>query len=167
MNGRTKRSGRTKRTKRSRYTSKKKHKGGFLPVTVTYATTLINNGDDLTGKPELYTKIPIIKINPADGANYFITLTDPDVPGKKTWTHYVANIKANGKVINEPYSYEPPSPPPNSGTHRYIFNVYKGIYNNINHNINGNIYYKQVLEPIIKNKKPFATLLYTVHAPLK
>jgi phosphatidylethanolamine-binding protein (PEBP) family uncharacterized protein len=161
---------RTKRTKRSRTkrTIKKRHTGGFLPLSVTYTTTLVNNGDDLTGKPELYTKMPLIKINPADGASYFITLTDPDVPGHKTWTHYVATITADGKVIHDFYPYEPPSPPPNSGTHHYVFNVYKDkmTYTNIKkkEGMNGDNYYKQVLEPIIKNNKPFATLYYIIKA---
>ena len=99
-----------------------------------------------------------------------MTLTDPDAPnennvGKQTWTHYVALIQPDGTVLQEYYKYQPPSPPSNSGTHRYIFNVYPGEEMAELHNakkLSGAIYYKQVLEPIINNKKVLNTLGYMV-----
>ena len=154
-----------RRRLQSRRTTKKTNKkGGQTPTTqlsINYANIRIG-GQEL-GRGQ-YLKTPKITLsNYAD--NFIITLTDPDAPAG-TWTHYVALIKPNGLIVNEPYyTYEPPKPPPGTGTHHYIFKAYAatstgtdtgtGTIRNKG-NLPGNEYYKQVLEPFIRNNKPLA-----------
>jgi phosphatidylethanolamine-binding protein (PEBP) family uncharacterized protein len=145
--------------------------GNAIDLSILYGDTTIKNGQDLTGQSRIYKQVPTIKINPADDKTYLITMTDPDAPsykqGKHTWTHYVALIKGDGMVKKELYTYQPPSPPPNSGIHHYNFNVYSfDDYAQLKNNTNltGNLYYQHVLEPLIKNKKSIAMVSYIVRA---
>nr|XP_048278116.1 phosphatidylethanolamine-binding protein 4 isoform X2 [Myodes glareolus]XP_048278117.1 phosphatidylethanolamine-binding protein 4 isoform X2 [Myodes glareolus] len=79
---------------------------------------------------------PIVKFPTAiDGAQYLLVMVDPDAPSRtdprmKYWRHWVvsnitaADIKAGnirGNVITD---YQPPTPPPTTGLHRYQFFVY-------------------------------------------
>ncbi|XP_038166097.1 phosphatidylethanolamine-binding protein 4 isoform X1 [Arvicola amphibius] len=79
---------------------------------------------------------PIVKFPTAmDGAQYLLVMVDPDAPSRrdprmKYWRHWVvSNIKAadikagniRGNVITD---YQPPTPPPTTGLHRYQFFVY-------------------------------------------
>ena len=197
---RTKRK-RSKRTKRSSTKRRTKQKGGDLhsifrvgkallenlePIKVTYGTTVLQPNQDLTGKEILYNKKPMIKYNPHKEKTYLITMTDPDAPlgsngiqAKQIWTHYVV-LMNNNSVLEEVYPYQPPTPPPNSGVHHYIFNAYE-INKDTNiananvvdanvvdpnkvdpNKVDGSVYYKQILEPIIKNKDVMATFQFTV-----
>jgi phosphatidylethanolamine-binding protein (PEBP) family uncharacterized protein len=174
---RTKRS----RTKRSR-TKRTKQAGGSILnafrlggailehlelLKISYGNTLLQPNEDLTGKAMLYKQKPHINFNPHKDKTYLITLTDPDAP-VGTWTHYVVLIHNN--VVEEIYPYQPPTPPANSGIHRYIFTAYaykdhESETNNKLKNKNllaGNVYYKQILEPIIKNKDAMTTFQFTV-----
>jgi phosphatidylethanolamine-binding protein (PEBP) family uncharacterized protein len=161
-----------KKGRRSSRRSSRRSGGAITQLIVKYGNTLIKDGADLTGQPQVYNNLPLITIQPADTKTYLVTLTDPDAPkennvGKQTWTHYVALIQPDGTVLQEYYKYQPPSPPANSGTHRYIFNVYPGEEMAELHNakkLSGAIYYKQVLEPIINNKKLLNTLGYKVNS---
>ena len=146
--------------KRKLRSSKKKtnKKGGQTPaapqLSINYANIRIG-GQEL-GRDQ-YMKTPHISLTNY-AANFIITMTDPDAPAG-TWTHYVAELKPNGLIVSEPYKYEPPNPPPKTGTHHYIFRAYAatstGTLRN-NKNLPGNEYYKQVLEPFIRNNKPLA-----------
>jgi phosphatidylethanolamine-binding protein (PEBP) family uncharacterized protein len=163
---RTKRS-RTKRirhrTKRIRHRTKHRktnRRGGTAaPLRVIYGTTLIKADENLKGKTQLYKQTPTIDYNPKSDITYLITMTDPDAPAgeqsKQTWTHYVLTLKAN-KIVKEFYPYQPPSPPANTGDHRYIFKTYVYFDSDADklnkNNLTGNDYYKQILEPVIKNK---------------
>ena len=210
MRSRNKRNRKTKRLRRIKRKKTKKHrktkqKGGDLhsifrvgkalienlePIKITYGTTVLQPNQDLTGKELLYNKIPMIRFNPHKEKTYLITMTDKDAPngpngvGSKTkqiWTHYVIFMN-NNSVLEEVYPYHPPTPPPNSGVHHYIFNAYE-IDKDTNimgtnimgpnvmgpnvmgpNKVNGGIYYKQVLEPIIKNKDVMATFQFVVSA---
>lgn len=79
---------------------------------------------------------PIVKFPAAmDGAQYLLVMVDPDAPSRrdprmKYWRHWVvsnitaADLKAGnirGNVITD---YQPPTPPPTTGLHRYQFFVY-------------------------------------------
>ena len=155
-----------KTCRKKRYKKNKTHrkrKGGSAKLTVAYGQNSIMNGVDLSGKPNLYKQIPKITINLNDEKTYLVTLTDPDAPAGQ-WTHYVALIKTNGTVQKYIYNYEPPNPPANSGVHHYNFNIYsKNIIPRDNlKKLPGNLYYKQELEPLIKNLQPQATLQFTV-----
>jgi phosphatidylethanolamine-binding protein (PEBP) family uncharacterized protein len=178
---RSQRSRQTKRLKCSRHTNKKHTGGGILnalrlggailehmePLKISYGNTLLKPNEDLTGKAALYKQKPNINFNPHKDKTYLITMTDPDGVGsdaKQTWAHYV--VLMNNNVVEEFYPYQPPTPPANSGTHRYIFTAY--AYKDyepeklINKNFPGHVYYKQILEPIIKNKDAMTKLQYTV-----
>uniref|UniRef100_H0XZ52 Phosphatidylethanolamine binding protein 4 n=2 Tax=Otolemur garnettii TaxID=30611 RepID=H0XZ52_OTOGA len=79
---------------------------------------------------------PIVKFPGAlDGATYILVMVDPDAPSrseptKKFWRHWlVSDIKGldmkKGKIQGQELSYyQPPSPPPKTGFHRYQFFVY-------------------------------------------
>jgi hypothetical protein len=176
-----------KRIQRSRQTKRKKQTGGsilnalrlggaiiehLVPLKISYGNTLLQPNEDLTGKAILYKQKPTINFNPHKDKTYLITMTDPDGVGpdgvgsdaKQTWAHYV--VLMNNNVVQEFYPYQPPTPPANSGVHRYIFTAY--AYTDyepeklINKNLAGNVYYKQILEPIIKNKDAMTTIQYIV-----
>ena len=166
-----------KRIRRSRKTKRKKQTGGSILnalrlggailehlelIKLSYGNTVVQPNEDLTGKAMLYKQKPTINFNPHKDKTYLIAMTDPDA--KQTWAHYV--VLMNNNVVQEFYPYHPPTPPANSGIHRYIFTAY--AYKDYepeklkNKNLAGNVYYKQILEPIIKNKDAMTTIQYTV-----
>ena len=145
------------RLRRSKRKTNKK--GGQTPATqlsINYANIGIA-GQELSR--DQYINPPRINVSNY-AANFIITMTDPDAPAG-TWTHYVAMLKPNGSVVSKPYyEYEPPRPPPKTGTHHYIFRAYAatgtaGTLRNKG-NLPGNEYYTQVLEPFMRNNKPLA-----------
>ncbi|XP_031298076.1 phosphatidylethanolamine-binding protein 4 isoform X1 [Camelus dromedarius] len=83
-----------------------------------------------------YWTEPIVKFPGAlDGATYILVMVDPDAPSRSSpkarfWRHWlVTDIKGSdirkGKIQGQELSpYEPPSPPAQSGFHRYQFFVY-------------------------------------------
>jgi len=181
---------RKKGIKRRRNKSKRRQTSGgtVTPIEVTqgievtYGTTLIKNNEDLTGKALLYNQTPLIKYTlnkytlnkytlnkykPRDEKTFLITMTDPDAPSG-IWPHYVITLKAN-TLIKVLYPYHPPTPPPNTGVHHYIFNAYlytaadEAKLNNPTL-LTGNAYYKQLLEPVIKNKSSYAKFQFTIKA---
>ena len=140
-------------------------------LNVLYNKIPLTNGQDLTGQPEIYTEVPEINISPFnDNLPYLVTLTDPDAPAG-IWAHYAVLIKKKGTILKTFFQYQPPNPPPNTGIHRYIFQAYPLKFEapaSDNHSeINkkdGHLYYKQELEPLIKNLQAQATLQFTVKA---
>uniref|UniRef100_A0A8C9B3K6 Phosphatidylethanolamine binding protein 4 n=2 Tax=Phocoena sinus TaxID=42100 RepID=A0A8C9B3K6_PHOSS len=83
-----------------------------------------------------YWTEPIVKFPGAlDGATYILVMVDPDAPSRSSpkarfWRHWlVTDIKGadvkKGKIQGQELSpYQPPSPPAQSGFHRYQFFVY-------------------------------------------
>lgn len=79
---------------------------------------------------------PIVKFPGAlEGATYILVMVDPDAPSRSSpkaqfWRHWlVTDIKGvdmkKGKIQGQELSaYQPPSPPAQSGFHRYQFFVY-------------------------------------------
>ncbi|XP_054545939.1 phosphatidylethanolamine-binding protein 4 [Talpa occidentalis] len=79
---------------------------------------------------------PIVKFPGAlEGATYILVMVDPDAPSRsfpkyRFWRHWlVTDIKGSdlkkGKILGQELSaYQPPSPPEESGFHRYQFFVY-------------------------------------------
>lgn len=119
-------------------------------------------GQDLTGKADVYKTKPKINligaVNDNKSKKYSIIMLDPDAPDGK-WTHWFVNISSDGTIINEPYPYQPPSPPHGSGKHRYIFNLYDDLAMETKKNNNslaGNDYYTKVLEPFLRRVTPIA-----------
>ncbi|XP_058926934.1 phosphatidylethanolamine-binding protein 4 [Kogia breviceps] len=83
-----------------------------------------------------YWTEPIVKFPGAlDGATYILVMVDPDAPSRSSpiarfWRHWLvtdiqgADMK-KGKIRGQELSpYQPPSPPAQSGFHRYQFLVY-------------------------------------------
>ncbi|XP_008848924.1 phosphatidylethanolamine-binding protein 4, partial [Nannospalax galili] len=79
---------------------------------------------------------PIVKFPGAlDGETYLLVMVDPDAPSRqapraKYWRHWVvsniqgADLKSGnikGQIIT---AYQPPTPPPTTGLHRYQFFIY-------------------------------------------
>ena len=107
-------------------------------------------------------------------APYLLTMLDPDAPAG-TWTHYVAIMK-DKTLLKEPYAYEPPRPPPGTGTHHYKFQAYvlPEAYvlpaapqaNLLNSPLTGNNYYVKVLKPFLQDKKKIGNeVVFTMKAP--
>lgn len=102
---------------------------------VIYNNKKINNNDFLKVSE---TQIePEIKIDLNPSNLYTLVLYDPDAING-TYIHWAItnitnnNIK-NGNII---ISYKGPAPPPKSGKHRYIFNLYKQDRENNSEEIN-------------------------------
>ena len=91
---------------------------------IYYNNKKIRNNEFL--KPSKTQIKPEIKFNLNSAKYYTIIMYDPDaVVG--TFVHWlVTNISENninnGKAI---FSYKGPNPPPNTGKHRYIFELYE------------------------------------------
>ncbi|XP_023620101.1 phosphatidylethanolamine-binding protein 4 [Myotis lucifugus] len=75
-------------------------------------------------------------VNVLQSATYILIMVDPDAPSRSSpqarfWRHWlVTNIKGadlkKGEIKGQELSaYQPPTPPPLSGFHRYQFSVYQ------------------------------------------
>ena len=155
---RVKRTIKKKVKKRTRRHLRRQRGAGELSFSINYATIRIR-GQDLTQQPKVYRARPTVTLSGSNKSKkYSIIMLDPDAP-VGTWTHWFARVNATGTVLNEPYPYQPPSPPAGSGQHRYIFNVYEDLLETTPNNIsgaNGHDYYEQVLEPLLRGHKPIA-----------
>jgi len=85
------------------------------------------NNYKLTG---LFDKRPSVKFENQfeDGKYYTLVMLDPDAPSRKnpkfrSWLHWIVINIQSGSAKNgtEMFPYQPPTPPPGSGKHRYIF----------------------------------------------
>nr|XP_021506885.1 phosphatidylethanolamine-binding protein 4-like [Meriones unguiculatus] len=80
---------------------------------------------------------PQVKFREAESdKSYVLVMVDPDAPSRneptmKYWRHWVvsdiigANIKNGLPRGNVLTAYEPPTPPPTTGLHRYQFRLYR------------------------------------------
>lgn len=102
---------------------------------VFYNNKKINNNDFL--KVSETQVEPELKINLNPSNLYTLVLYDPDAVGG-THIHWViTNITNNNiKTGNIIIPYKGPAPPPKSGKHRYIFNLYKQDRENNSEEIN-------------------------------
>ena len=163
----SKRSNKRSNSKRSNSTNKKRRGGASTPsFSINYANIGKIKDQDLTGQNKAYNAKPDVIISGTDnskGKKYSVIMLDPDAPlgkGTRTWTHWFVTISSDGTIINELYPYQPPSPPPGSGKHRYIFNLYDEIQIQMDmkkNNLAGNDYYNKVIEPLLKQVKPIAS----------
>jgi len=131
-----------------------------------------NPNRDLTEEynTNLLNKQPNITLQDFDteldkGKNYLLTLTDPDAMGN-TWTHWVALLDANGKIIKHYVEYEGPSPPSNSGVHHYTFQLYDAstltISSSTLDKISRGDYFALRLNPILEEKQVLAKVVFTI-----
>ena len=169
---RTKRTKRTRSKSRTKNTIKKRRQKGSSKA----GSSKAGSGPALSiiyAKIGNYADKPQITLSNYN-APYLLTMLDPDAPAG-TWTHYVAIMK-DKTLVKEPYKYQPPSPPPGSGTHRYIFQAYvlPEAYDlssagtaALNSPLTGNEYYVKVLEPFLQDKKKIGNeVVFTVDAKL-
>jgi len=116
---------------------------GSNPISNPKPRMIINYQDDnnpngiqiVAGQPDIdltneYNSTKILSKEPAvdlqgleSGKKYLLTMTDPDAMGK-TWTHWVALLDSYGTITRQIAEYSGPSPPPASGIHHYIFQLY-------------------------------------------
>ncbi|XP_044730207.1 protein D2-like [Chrysoperla carnea] len=90
----------------------------------------VDNGNQLT--VDQTSKPPTVEWEAKEDAFYTLLMIDPDAPSrsnpkKAEWQHWLIgnipgkNVKAGDVIID----YNGPTPPKNSGLHRYIFLVYE------------------------------------------
>ena len=81
--------------------------------------------------PNETQKQPQVKLNYDNNKEYIIIMHDPDAVGGNRIHWMITNIRNNeinsGKII---FPYKGPKPPPKTGKHRYIFELYKQQKNN-------------------------------------
>ena len=82
---------------------------------VLYNNIAISNNQKLSLSETLVRPQVVL---PTDIDMSTLIMYDPDAVGNKTFIHW---LQTDGKDL---LPYLPPSPPPNSGTHRYIFEIY-------------------------------------------
>jgi phosphatidylethanolamine-binding protein (PEBP) family uncharacterized protein len=177
MKSRIKRTQSKSRTKRARSRSrtkntikKRRQKGSSKAGSSKAGSSKAGSGPTLSiiyAKIGNYADKPHITLSNYN-APYLLTMLDPDAPAG-TWTHYVAIINNGKDTKKEPYKYQPPSPPPGSGTHRYIFQAYvlPEAYElpeaALNSPLIGNDYYVQILKPFLQDKKKIGNeVVFTV-----
>jgi phosphatidylethanolamine-binding protein (PEBP) family uncharacterized protein len=102
---------------------------------VFYNNKKINN-DDFLKVSETQVE-PELKINLNPSNLYTLVLYDPDAVGGTHIHWIITNITNNNiKTGNIIIPYKGPAPPPKSGKHRYIFNLYKQDRENNSEEIN-------------------------------
>ncbi|XP_035309002.1 phosphatidylethanolamine-binding protein 4 [Cricetulus griseus] len=107
----------------------------FYPEVGNISCKIVPQCNEYRQKIQMWSE-PIVKFPEAlDDTQYLLVMVDPDAPSRhdnraKYWRHWVvSNIKGSdikagnirGNVITD---YQPPSPPPTTGLHRYQFFVY-------------------------------------------
>ena len=155
---------------RKRYLNKRRQKGTSKAGASKAGASKAGSGPTLSviyAKIRNYTDKPQINLGNYN-TPYLLTMLDPDAPAG-TWTHYIAIMK-DKTLLKEPYKYRPPSPPPGSGTHRYIFQAYAlpaAESSSLNSPLIGNEYYVKVLKPFLQDKKKIGNeVVFTVKAPI-
>ncbi|XP_043267541.1 protein D2-like [Venturia canescens] len=97
-------------------------------IEVKYGDKAVELGNEFA--PTITKDVPEVHYKHEGGVLYTLALTDPDIPMKgyyREWKHWlVGNIPEDkvgkGEVLAE---YVGPAPPNGTGTHRYIFLLYK------------------------------------------
>jgi phosphatidylethanolamine-binding protein (PEBP) family uncharacterized protein len=100
-----------------RKTRKYKKKGGASSMEVRYPTFIVDNNE--TTQVSAKAK-PVITLYQMPYST--LIMYDPDA-SSGTYLHYLVINIANGNINSGDTvtSYAPPTPPPGSGSHRYIF----------------------------------------------
>jgi hypothetical protein len=167
----------TRKTKKHTRRQKRIQRGGAARMLIKYAGDIqLVSGQmnlDMTpqyiqGKLKKEPQLEITGLQP--GGKYLLTMTDPDALGK-TWTHWIAVIIGDSNGVGsisrpEIAGYAPPSPPPGSGLHHYIFRLYdtstlSGIPSPLDSMSRG-AYFAIRLKKIIEGKPVLAESSYTI-----
>lgn len=98
--------------KKSNKKTRKIYKGGSFELNILYNSKKVNNmivlKEEISQKPSI--TIP---------EGHYLIMYDPDAVNP-TWIHWIAS--SNTDIL----PYQPPSPPPGTGNHRYIFSLIPG-----------------------------------------
>jgi hypothetical protein len=97
--------------------------GGQQPeFTITYQGIGQVSGEDWTRHCNSLQSAPVPTITISRPGKYLLVMTDPNTING-CFTHWIAQIEGSDK-IKHVVSYHPPTPPPGTGQHRYIFTLY-------------------------------------------
>lgn len=173
-----------KQTRRYRKINKAIQRGGYTIVNDTTTKMFIKYRSDTNTYIQLVSpqmgvdwteyysqgrlkKEPMIEIIGLDATKkYLLIMIDPDALGK-TWTHWVVVVNGAGGLVRPAIAeYNGPSPPQNSGVHRYIFQLYsldvmESLPRKLKNDERGS-YYADVLSKFVMNKKMVLEASYSV-----
>ena len=114
-----------RKTRKNRTTRKS---GGSRNFIVSYTKFQVKNQEF---PRNLATKQPTFQFQSDPGRLYSLVMHDPDAPAAKiqggSWLHFLATNLESGSLQpgNIQMPYAPPTPPPGSGVHRYLFELYE------------------------------------------
>jgi phosphatidylethanolamine-binding protein (PEBP) family uncharacterized protein len=123
---------------------------------VYYNNKIVNNNEFL--KPSETQTKPQIKYSFENNKLYTLLMRDPDSVYGNRFHWIVANIYGDVKNGVDLLSYTGPAPPPKTGIHRYIFELYEQDIN-----INVNLEERNVPMDIVKNKLNIGEPIYVIH----
>jgi phosphatidylethanolamine-binding protein (PEBP) family uncharacterized protein len=123
---------------------------------VYYNNKIVNNNEFL--KPSETQTKPQIKYSFENNKLYTLLMHDPDSVYGNRFHWIVANISGDIKNGVDLLSYTGPAPPPKTGIHRYIFELYEQ-----DGNIDVNLEERNVPMDIVKNKLNIGEPISVIH----
>jgi phosphatidylethanolamine-binding protein (PEBP) family uncharacterized protein len=123
---------------------------------VFYNNKIVNN-NELLKPSETQTK-PQIKYSFENNKLYTLLMHDPDSVYGNRFHWIVANISGDVKNGVELLQYTGPAPPPKTGIHRYIFELYEQ-----DRNIDVNMEERNLPMEVVKNKLNIGEPISVIH----
>jgi len=123
---------------------------------VYYNNKIVNNNEFL--KPSETQTKPQIKYSFENNKLYTLLMHDPDSIYGNRFHWIVANISGDVKNGLDLLPYTGPAPPPKTGIHPYIFELYEQ-----DGNIDVNLEERNVPMDIVKNKLRIGEPIYVIH----
>jgi len=123
---------------------------------VYYNNKIVNNNEFL--KPSETQTKPQIKYSFENNKLYTLLMHDPDSIYGNRFHWIVANISGDVKNGLDLLPYTGPAPPPKTGIHPYIFELYEQ-----DGNIDVNLEERNVPMDIVKNKLHIGEPIYVIH----
>jgi phosphatidylethanolamine-binding protein (PEBP) family uncharacterized protein len=117
-----------RQTRKNRKQSRQRKLGGSTNFQAFYNQEVVKNQEFTKNQ---VTRPPNVRFQGEPGVLYTLILHDPDAPSAKiqgaSWLHFLAINLESGNLMsgNLIMPYAPPAPPPGSGVHRYLFELYK------------------------------------------
>ena len=113
----------TRQRRHKRHIKTKKRRGGSTNFLVEYPTAAkCKTKEEVAVEPKIRGKISTTPLT--------LIMRDPDAPDSKpnSYLHWlVPGITNLNKLPPAAIQYTGPNPPPGSGKHRYIFEIYEGV----------------------------------------
>jgi phosphatidylethanolamine-binding protein (PEBP) family uncharacterized protein len=123
---------------------------------VYYNNKLVNNNEFL--KPSETQLKPQIKYSFGNNKLYTLLMHDPDSVYGNRFHWIVANISGDVKNGVDLLPYTGPAPPPKTGIHRYIFELYEQ-----DRNIDVNMEERNLPMEVVKNKLNIGEPISVIH----